>query len=168
MRKILFFFIICFVIWLDVVSKIYIEGDLFGTAKIICQDPMNNSFASVSYCENNTIQINPYFAIQLSYNAWVAFSFPIHGIPLQILTICLIAGICFYYFRYELPKKSWFLDIGFAMILGWALSHAYERIVVGHVVDFISVKYFAIFNFADIFISIGACILFFAYYVRKQ
>ena len=49
-----------------------------------------------------------------------------------------------------------------------AISHAYERIFVGHVIDFIAVQYFAIFNFADIFISIGAALLFIAYYVRKQ
>lgn len=109
-----------------------------------------------------------YFGIQLSYNSGIAFSLPITGIPLQIITLLIISWIFFHYFRIEYPKHIWILDIGYSLILAWALSHAYERIFTGYVVDFISIKYFAILNFADIFISIGACFIFFIYYVRKQ
>lgn len=112
--------------------------------------------------------IGQYLGIQLSYNSGIAFSLPITGIPLQIITILLVSWLWMYYFRSEYPKHSSILDIGYSLILAWALSHAYERIFVGHVIDFISVKYFAILNFADIFISIGACFIFFVYYVRKQ
>ncbi|NCP77367.1 hypothetical protein GW830_04555 [bacterium] len=39
---------------------------------------------------------------------------------------------------------------------------------VGSVTDFIGVKYFAIFNFADIFISIGAFLLFVIYFKYER
>lgn len=104
--------------------------------------------------------IGEYITLELSYNTWVAFSLPITGIPLQILTITLIIVILYQYFREEYHKKSKLLDIGYAFIISGALSHGYERIFVGHVIDFIAVKYFAILNFADIFISLGAlCIV---------
>lgn len=106
--------------------------------------------------------------IKLSYNEGIAFSLPLHGLPLQIITFLLTLGLLYYYIRYEYPKNQKWIDLAFVLVLAWALSHGYERIFVGHVVDFIAVKYFAILNFADIFISIGACILFFIYYVRKQ
>ena len=52
------------------------------------------------------------------------------------------------------------------LIFSGAISHAYERIFHGQVVDFIAVKYFAILNFADIFISIGAFLIFCAYVIH--
>ena len=111
--------------------------------------------------------LGEYFGVSLSYNSGIAFSLPITGIPLQIITLLLSIGIIYYYFHIEFPKNIRFLDIWYSLILAWAISHAYERIFIGHVIDFISVKYFAILNFADIFISIGACFILFVYYVRK-
>ena len=102
--------------------------------------------------------------LKLSYNMWVAFSLPIHDLPLQILTIVLIGGLIFHYFSAEYKKKSSLLDTGYALILAWALSHAYERIFVWHVTDFIAIKYFAILNFADIFISCWALLILFFYF----
>jgi len=109
-----------------------------------------------------------YVGFQLSYNRWIAFSLPLNGILLQIITIFLILGIFFYYIQWEYRKNNTLLNIWYSLILAGALSHGYERIFNGFVVDFISIKYFAILNFADIFISIGACFIFFVYYVRKQ
>ena len=44
-------------------------------------------------------------------NTGIAFSFPIEGIILKVLTVALILGITVYYFRYEqyknLPITKW-------------------------------------------------------------
>lgn len=108
--------------------------------------------------------------LKLSYNSWVAFSLPIHGIPLQIMTFFLVGVIFLYYFRTERLRKSFLLDFAYACILSWALPHLYERVFVGHVVDFLSVKYFAILNFADIFISVWVffILLYYFQYERSQ
>jgi signal peptidase II len=108
-----------------------------------------------------------YLWFQLAYNSGVAFWLPIPGLPLQIITIVLVLALLGYYFHTEYPKKSNLLDAGYILIIAGALSHAYERIFIGHVIDFISVKYFAILNFADIFISIGALLLFVVYYCNN-
>ncbi|MBC7498797.1 signal peptidase II [Candidatus Gracilibacteria bacterium] len=112
--------------------------------------------------------IGEYVTLRLSHNEGIAFSLPIEGIYLKVLTIFLVVAIFLYYILVEYVKNSRLLDIGYSLIFAGALSHGYERIFKGYVVDFISVEYFAILNFADIFISIGACLLFIAYYVRKQ
>ncbi|MBC7503775.1 signal peptidase II [Candidatus Gracilibacteria bacterium] len=109
-----------------------------------------------------------YLGLQLSYNSGIAFSLPITGLPLQLITIILIIGLIYHYIRNEYAKNSRLLDIGYVLIFAGAISHAYERIFFGYVIDFIAVKYFAILNFADIFISIGAILIFYVYYVRKQ
>ena len=112
--------------------------------------------------------VGEFLKLHLSYNSGIAFSLPITGIALQLITVILVAILLVYYYRIEYHKNVYLLDVAYSLIIAGALSHAYERISFGYVIDFISVKYFAILNFADIFISIGACLLFIAYYARKQ
>lgn len=107
--------------------------------------------------------------MKLIYNTGIAFGLPITGIFLKILTFAIIAILCYYYIKHEFPKKNLLIDSAFVCIFAGAISHGYERIFVGHVIDFFAVKNFAIFNFADIFITIGG-ILFLIYtifYDRK-
>jgi signal peptidase II len=108
-----------------------------------------------------------FIQLKLSYNTGIAFSFPIEWIPLQIITVLLIWAIVYQYFAIEYAKESKLLDIAYVLILSWAISHAYERIFIWHVIDFIAVKYFAILNFADIFISVWVFFLL-VYYVRYE
>jgi len=108
---------------------------------------------------NRIEYLNWWVFFQKTANTGAAFSFPIEWLPLQMLTILLIGAILYYYFKHEENRKNTFVQASYGLIIGSALSHAYERICVGHVVDFVWVKYFAIFNFADIFITAGAIIL---------
>lgn len=94
--------------------------------------------------------------IYLKYfeNTWIAFSMELPFI--KIITIILIIWIFYYYFKEERNKKNKILDISFWLILWWAIWNWLERVLNWKVIDFIWVKYFSIFNFADIFISLGA------------
>ena len=154
---------IIWIIWIDISSKWYFESSYWSNFI----DPLCNSMSECRF------QYVPLFSdilgLELSYNTGIAFSLPIRWILLQVITILVIAAIVYNYIRIEYPKTSKLLDIGYVLILWWAISHAYERIVFGYVVDFIAVKYFAILNFADIFISIGAlCICcYYLFYDKK-
>lgn len=98
-----------------------------------------------------------FLKLSLVENSGIAFSLPIEGTFLKIITVVIIALIIFYYFKYE--KKNILNQIAFGLIVGWALGNWVERIFNGVVIDFINLKYFAIFNFADIFINIWVIIL---------
>lgn len=121
----------------------------------------------LSYYESISI-LSDFITLKLSYNNGIAFSLPINGISLKIITLLILWWIGVFYVSEEYPKKSRLLDIGYSLVLAWAISHAYERVFVGHVVDFIAVKYFAILNFADIFISVGAFFLIIAYGISSR
>ena len=59
--------------------------------------------------------------------------------------------------------ETW-LAVALALVLGGALGNLYDRVVLGHVVDFILVHwqnrwYFPAFNIADSAITIGAVML---------
>lgn len=107
-------------------------------------------------------------SLKLAYNQWVAFSLPISGLFLQVLTVLIITFLWKHFYQVEYQKKSQLLDFGYVLIFSGAISHAYERIFHGQVVDFIAVKYFAILNFADIFISVGAFLIFCVYVIHRK
>ncbi|OIO76572.1 signal peptidase II [Candidatus Gracilibacteria bacterium CG1_02_38_174] len=143
----MFPFVFIFFILVDQVSK-YIFEHFFATSKI----HILGDFLVLSFVKNTGI----------------AFSFPIEGIVLKVLTIALIIGIVLYYFRYETYKNLLLTKWAYILILSGAVSNGLERVFVGSVTDFIGVKYFAIFNFADIFISIGAFLLFVIYFKYER
>ncbi|MDD3145527.1 MAG: signal peptidase II [Candidatus Gracilibacteria bacterium] len=95
-----------------------------------------------------------FFYLEYFENTGIAFSMQLPFI--KIITIILIIGIFYYYFKEEKKKNSKLVDISFGLILGGAIGNGFERIFNSKVIDFIGVKYFSIFNFADFFISIGA------------
>lgn len=108
----------------------------------------------------------PVLNLYLTYNRGAAFSFlsehPIMAYwGLSVITIVLSAGLLVW--MYRLPKKSTWLSVSFALILGGALGNLLDRLRFGFVVDFISFHlgswYFAIFNVADIAICIGAAMI---------
>ncbi len=94
------------------------------------------------------------FYLEYFENTWIAFSMQLPFI--KIITIILIIWIFYYYFNEEKKKNSKLIDISFWLILWWAIWNWFERIFNSKVIDFIWVKYFSIFNFADFFISLGA------------
>jgi signal peptidase II len=64
----------------------------------------------------------------------------------------------------RLKSDETWLAIALAMVLGGALGNLYDRIVLGHVVDFILVHWqdrhhFPAFNLADSGITVGAVML---------
>lgn len=143
----LFPFIFTILIFLDQLSK-YTFEHFFSTEKIHI--------------------LGDFFFLSFVKNTGVAFSFPIECIILKILTIALI-WVIFYYYMYHEPYKNLPLTkISYMLILSGAISNGLERVFVGSVTDFIWVKYFAIFNFADIFISVGAFLLFVTYFTHER
>ena len=91
-------------------------------------------------------------------NTGVAFGTPLPGISFVIPFILL--GISIFLW------KSWktiseIEKMGYLLIITGGFLNALERTIFGSVTDFISVQYFAVFNVADIAITIGVVLLLF-------
>lgn len=156
MRIFFLIFSIFILVAIDFATKIYFHG------------PFQNIFLNGDLYGYFPI-LSDIFGIKLIYNTGIAFGLPITGIFLKVLTFAIIWVLWYYYIKHEFPKKNRLIDASFICIFAGAISHGYERIFVGYVIDFFSLKNFAIFNFADIFITIGG-ILFLIYtlfYERK-
>ncbi len=139
-------FIFIFLISLDQFTKYWSEHFLAGSRVHLIGDFLTLSFVK---------------------NTGIAFSLPIEGLVLKILTVVLIVVIIWYYRHSEVYKNLFVTRLAYVFILSGAISNGYERVFIGSVTDFIGVKYFAIFNFADIFISIGAFMLFIIYFTHE-
>lgn len=95
-----------------------------------------------------------FLSLELYKNPGIAFSFPLSGIFLKVVTLALIFGIIYYYWKEERRKQNIWIDIAFCLILAGAIGNGVERIFLGEVTDFIAVQYFSVFNLADAFITI--------------
>ncbi|MBV1790296.1 signal peptidase II, partial [Marinobacterium sp. D7] len=87
------------------------------------------------------VPVLPVFDLTLLYNKGAAFSF-LSGAGgwqrwLFILIACGVSALLLIWMR-RTPVSPWWLGAGLALLLGGALGNLYDRIVHGHVVDFIS------------------------------
>ena len=134
-------------------------------------------FAAVANLQEAGIEVIPqFFSLTLAYNKGAAFGF-LSGLPdgvrqlaLGATTVVAIAAVLFMLLRYYRDSVWGCLSIG--LILGGALGNLYDRITLGHVVDFIVVhyqdNYWPAFNLADSAITLGAFILIADMFLTKE
>jgi len=107
--------------------------------------------------------IRKVFHLTLVHNTGIAFGlFKDNGFVFLIIPLIAVVllGYNLYYYH-----KNGELDrlyvLGFSMILGGAIGNLFDRIMLGHVIDFIDLRVWPVFNVADSAITVGACIVLF-------
>ena len=112
------------------------------------------------------VEILPVLNFTLLYNPGAAFSFLADQSGWQrwfFTAIKLAVSIMLIVWITRLPRTLLWLPAALALILGGALGNLFDRVLFGHVIDFISVHwqnaYFPAFNLADSAISIGAVMM---------
>lgn len=136
------------------------------TALVVAVDQWSKAVITANLALYERITIVPLFNLTLAYNEGAAFSFLAGAggwqrwlfASIACLTSALIAG-------WLLTKKeSRWVQIALALILGGALGNLWDRLMLGHVVDFLDFYWaswhFPAFNIADTAITVGvACML---------
>src|ERR1700722_5084834 len=111
---------------------------------------------------NRTMAVLPSVDFVLSYNKGISFSFlrfaaDAQRWPLVGLSILASGLLCWGLSR--VPRGKPILAMGLSGILGGALGNMLDRARIGSVIDFVHVHYkawsFAVFNFADVAITVG-------------
>lgn len=115
-----------------------------------------------------TISSRPIITNLLNFNFvpnyQISFSLPISGSWLILLISFIIGGLLFYTaINYKKLRTVEFASL-LGIIIG-ALSNLIDRFYYGFVIDYLDLKWFTIFNLADVMISISSLILFF-YIIR--
>ena len=106
------------------------------------------------------IDLLPFFALFHTRNTGIAFSF-LSGFGDRVMvafTTAVLFFICWLALRTEDHQRL--ARTGFAMIIGGALGNIVDRATLGYVIDYFlfhtPVWSFAVFNLADVFITVGA------------
>lgn len=100
-------------------------------------------------------------------NPYIAF-----GIQLDIIVIYILVGIILSLLIVWLVKlyiKRQLLEIvGVSLMIFGAINNLIDRILYGHVIDYINFPYFSIFNLADVMIVGGALVLIYKFLIKDD
>ena len=129
------------VVFIDRLTKIYFVHLL----------DLNESIAVIKNVVHFTLVHNTGIAFGLFKDCGFVFVI----IPL-ILTGLLIYNI--YYYRNSEQLSRTYI-VAFSLILGGAIGNLFDRITLGHVIDFIDLRVWPVFNIADSAITVGAAII---------
>lgn len=142
---------------------------LWLSALIFVLDQATKLYFNSSLAMYQQIEIIPgLFSWTLAYNTGAAFSFLADHDGWQrwffaLIAVGVSAVLAVWLARLPRQGKGW-LAFGLAMVLGGAIGNLFDRVVYGHVIDFILVHwqrewYFPAFNVADCGITVGAFLL---------
>lgn len=99
-----------------------------------------------------------FFALSNITNTGVSFGL-FKGTSLIIIIISIIFIGLIYFYKKEFKNK----EIYAALIISGIIGNLVDRILLGHVIDFLDFKWFPVFNFADTWIFLGV----FGYIIHK-
>jgi len=112
-----------------------------------------------NYMSNSTFSLlGGILKLRLATNENIAFSIPFSGVILEVIIglvlILLIIGLI----KYAVDRQFGFFILVLVIFFG-AASNFYDRLVWGFVVDYIDLKWFTVFNIADMMIVISGILL---------
>lgn len=103
--------------------------------------------------------VSDFLSLKLAFNSGIAFSLPFSGWPVIIFSAIIILLIGIIIIK-KIIAKDYLLVAPLSLIFFGAASNFLDRLRVGQVIDYIDLKYFTIFNLADIMIVVGTLWLF--------
>lgn len=145
---------------------------LVGALLIIVVDQLTKMFFNTQLAYTQRWPVLPFFDFTLLYNKGAAFSFLADEQGWQrwlFTTIALGACALIVHMLRRHPEQTLFCT-SLMCIMGGAVGNVIDRIIHGHVIDFLLFHwnqwYFPAFNIADIAITLGAVLLIFDEIVR--
>ena len=111
--------------------------------------------------------LTPYARFVHWSNTGVAFGMLQGMNPVFIGLAVLVSGAIIYYYQ-QVDRQDWLIRLALMMELGGAIGNLVDRIQYGHVVDFVSVGRFPVFNIADACITVGVVVLLIGVWVQEK
>jgi signal peptidase II len=144
------------------------------SAAVIILDYLTKVAVLDTFAPGESRAVTPFFNLVLVFNKGAAFSFLATAQGWQTLFFAAIAALASVVISVLIVRhrgKPLFCS-GLALILGGALGNLYDRLVYGHVVDFLDVHaagwHWPAFNVADSAITVGAAILIVESFFQKH
>lgn len=139
---------------------------LWLSVAVIALDQITKNIAVSMLLPYSPVALLPGLNFMLAYNTGAAFSFLAEAGGWQrwfFVVLALAVSVFIVLWIKRLTGAERWVAAGLALVLGGALGNVWDRIVYGHVVDFIDVYYdqwhWPAFNVADSAITIGVALL---------
>ncbi|MFT5691890.1 MAG: signal peptidase II [Oceanicoccus sp.] len=139
---------------------------LLVTVTVVVLDQWTKSLASSELVYGRAVEVLPVFNFTLMHNSGAAFSFLSEAGGWQrwlFVGISSVVSLVLLVWMFLLKPKDIIMAASLSLILGGAIGNLWDRVLLGYVIDFISVHYdnhyFPAFNIADSAISIGAVLM---------
>jgi signal peptidase II len=143
------------------------------SACVVAADQLSKLAMMAAFRTGEQRVITDFFSLVLKFNTGMAFSFlgDVAGWPRYFLSAVAIAAGALIIWLLRRGGDRWYCA-GLALILGGAAGNLWDRIVLGHVVDFLLFHwdrwYYPAFNVADSAITVGAALLIFDSFGRRR
>ena len=139
---------------------------LWLSLAVILIDQVTKQIAEAQLSLHEPVNLIPYFDWYLTYNTGAAFSLLADAGGWQrwlFTVIAIVVSVVIVQWIRKLPPEDSLTALSLGLILGGAIGNLIDRILLGHVIDYIQVwlgSYpFPAFNIADAAISVGAALL---------
>lgn len=137
--------------------------ELIVVILLVAADQASKAIAEATLPFEVSVPVLPFLAAYLTYNKGIAFSLLafMDDTALIALTIAIMVFVAWLWHQADVGRL--WARVGFTLVFGGALGNLIDRLVHGHVVDFILFHTphwsFAVFNLADSFITVGAALI---------
>jgi signal peptidase II len=138
---------------------------LMVSVVVVALDLATKAWVSHALSYGDVVRITPFFNLILTHNLGAAFSFLAGAGGWQrwffsavavVISVALVVML-------RRPHRDRMVPLALALVLGGALGNLWDRVTLGHVVDFIQLHaagyYWPAFNVADSAITVGVALL---------
>ena len=147
---------------------------LWLSVVVIALDQLSKQLVETSFMLYETLPVVPFFNLTLAYNEGAAFSFLsdqggwqrwlFSGLAL-LVTVVLIIWL-------SRLRSERLLAASLSLVIGGAVGNLIDRILFGHVIDFLDVYYgqmhWPAFNVADSAITLGVILMFLDAFLEQK
>ncbi len=140
---------------------------LYGlSTAIVVLDQWSKQVAEAAMGLGDSFAVNSWFNWALAYNEGAAWSFLSNAGGWQrwfFVVLSLVVSVALVVWIYRIWRQDKILSLSLALVLGGAIGNLIDRVLYGHVIDFIQWHYggyyFPTFNVADMAITGGAAVM---------
>ncbi|MDX1901105.1 MAG: signal peptidase II [Gammaproteobacteria bacterium] len=134
---------------------------------VLLLDRLSKYYILQTFSPGDWLHVMDYFNLSLAYNRGAAFSLFAHASGWQTWmfgSLAILVNVAILFALTRLRAAQAVVCIALAFIMGGSLGNLWDRLVYGHVIDFLDFYYkyshFPTFNLADSAICLGALLLF--------
>jgi signal peptidase II len=135
------------------------------SAAVVVLDLATKAWVGQALTQGDVVRVTSFFNLVLTFNPGAAFSFlaGAGGWQRWFFTTVAIAISAVLVVMLRRPHRDRLVPLALALVLGGAIGNLWDRVTLGHVVDFVQLHaggyYWPAFNVADSAITAGVALL---------